>query len=116
MSYNDPTDQEAALQVPPTPPAATPSGVGAPVAQSVLQVQLPPLTSTPSGAPVAPPSSPPAPAQTPPSAKPASVQLMPLPSTNPPAISALTQALTIDGVDSAPQTPGTTTPGTLNQS
>ena len=117
MSYNDPTDSEAVLQVPPAPPAATPAGVGAPVAQSALQMPSPLLTSSPSGVPVAPPSNPPAPVQTQSSAKHASLQLLPTEPVSPPVIAPTTQTpLTVDGVDAAPQTPQTTQPGTLNQS
>ncbi len=138
MSYNDPTDVEALLEVPPTPPAATPSGVaaaagltltppttppaatpsGVPVSvtQSVLQVQPAPFAASPSGVAVPAPSGPPLPIQTQPSAKPASLQLVPVPAPLP-VIDKLTQTpLTVDGVASTPQTPLLTTPGTLNQS
>lgn len=116
MSYNDPTDIEAVLEVPPTPPAATPAGVSGPAAQSALQVQPAPLAGSPSGEPLPAPSGPPLPIQTPPSARAASKQLVPVPAPLP-VIAPTTQTpLSVDGVDATPQTPQTTQPGVLNQS
>ena len=93
MSYNDPTDVEAVLEVPASPPALTPSGV-----------------------PVPQPSGPPLPIQRQPSPRGASAQLTPV-EPPPPVIDPATQTpLTVDGVDATPQTPQTTQPGVLDQS
>lgn len=131
MSYNDPKDVEAVLQVPPTPPAATPALVRGTVSQPVpsdpipQKIGAPPTpVAVPSAAgvvvgvaPLAAPSSPPKPIQTQAAARSASVQLVPV---DPPAqqtLDKLTQTtLATDGVNAAPQTPATTTPGTVTQS
>ena len=140
MSFNDKTDIEAVLQVPPAnspspplptlPPTVTvglvrgrmaSSGPADPIPNSIaspptaIGVPVAPAAS-PSGVPVPAPTSPPKFIQTQPSARPASVQLVPVPPTSPPAISALTQTLVVNGVNQVPQTPLTTTPGTVTQS
>jgi hypothetical protein len=140
MSFNDKTDIEAVLQVPPAnspspplptlPPTLTTGltkGAAGSLATDGLVNQALVMPPTPIGVPVAPaaspsgnpvpaPTSPPKFIQTQPSARPASVQLVPVPPTSPPAISALTQTLVVNGVNQVPQTPLTTTPGTLVQS
>jgi len=141
MSFNDKTDIEAVLQVPPAnspspplptlPPTATTGLVrgqapfpiagdalpNRPLAQAPTAIGVPVApAASPSGVPVPAPTSPPKFIQTQPSARPASVQLVPVPPTSPPAISALTQTLVVNGVNQVPQTPLATTPGTVTQS
>lgn len=126
MSYNDPTDVQAALETAPTPPTATTAFTRSLVPFSVPADPLPNKIAAPStpvgialpiggvvgGTPAAPPtvdlSKPPV--QTQRRAASASVQLVPVPPTQPPAISALLQTPT-----AAAQTPSTTTPGVLVQ-
>lgn len=115
MSYNDPTDIEAVLEVPPTPPALIPAGVAAPAAQAALQSQPLPPSSTPSPDPhnVTGLS---LPVQTPRAPTGASAQLVPV-EPPPTVIAPTTQTpLSVDGQDSTPQTPQATQPGTLSQS
>lgn len=133
MSYNDPIDVEAVLQVPPAPPAATPSlrreRAPFPIPADPLPnaVALPPtpvavplpiggcggVASVPQSTALS--TLPPV--QAPPPPRSASVQLVPVPPPLTPTISALLQTpLVVNGQNSTPQTPGTTTPGTTTQS
>src|SRR6267142_5488889 len=99
MSYNDPTDVEAVLEVPPTPPALTPVGVAAPDAQAALQTKPPPPSSSPSGTPHNVPGLS-LPVQTPRAPAGASAQLVPVEPPRTPVIAPTTQTpLSVDGQD-----------------
>jgi hypothetical protein len=131
MSYNDKTDVEAVLQVPPTPPTATtrltPGLTQAPGPVVVIPgaIAAPPTpVAVPSAAggivsasPLPAPSGPPLPIQTQRAAGGATAQSVPVAPTATQVIAPTTTTpLISDGVAATPQTPLTTTPGTVTQS
>ncbi len=130
MSYNDPTDIEAVLQKPVTPPAASPVLRRERVPFSVPFDPIPNAIAappTPVGVPVSPaaspsmvavpqPSGPPLPIQSQNPADPAALQLVPVAPVQPPIIApSTTTPLIINGVASTPQRPDLTTPGVTVQ-